>query len=119
MRAPMLVVLAGLVLMASQASAAPPARSPDAIAPVLFALRKEHSELVPPPVRDIWVGRRMEHGDMVVCGYVAFDGSRFSEQRFIGLVDEAALRYRNAPELLVEEIRSATFALAWSHKCER
>jgi hypothetical protein len=111
--------LLGLVLHAATAHAATPAREPDAIAPVLFALRKAHPEGQHPRVPEVWNGRANLEGFRSVCGLVSFDGSRFSEQRFIGLVDEAALRYRGAPDLLVEEIRSATFALAWSRQCER
>ena len=111
--------LVGLVLVAASANAASPVREPDAIAPVLFALRKQHPEGLHPTVPAVWNGRADVEGYRSVCGLVSFDGSRFSEQRFIGLVDEAALRYRGAPDLLVEEIRSATFALAWSRQCER
>lgn len=109
--------LAPFVLALALVGPANPAAADDALAPVLFALRKAQAELQMPPLSEV-ITRRIDGGAVAVCGLVTLDGSRFSKQRFVALVDAAAIGYRGAPTVLLDDGRSVSFPLLWTRHCE-
>lgn len=87
-----------------------------AIGPALAALALSESREALPAVERVHIGAPSPSGATSVCGIVTFEGIGRRPQRFVVLVDAAALRHETLGRVRLEG--TPGFEKDWIHLCQ-